>query len=119
MEKVAGIGGIFFKADDADALRRWYKEHLGVDVDLTYGYAQYDMTVWSIIKSSAKQFDPSTKPFMINYRVDDLDAMLDQLRRAGVAVEEKIDDSEYGRFGWAMDPEGNRIELWQPPKPKS
>jgi predicted enzyme related to lactoylglutathione lyase len=116
MEKITGIGGVFFKADDADALRRWYKENLGVDVDLTYGFAQYDMTVWSIEKSTTKHFDPSTKQFMLNYRVDNLDAMLDQLRRAGVKVDEKIDDSDFGRFGWAIDPEGNRIELWEPPK---
>jgi predicted enzyme related to lactoylglutathione lyase len=111
MEKVTGIGGIFFKADDADALRRWYRESLGVDVDPNYGGAQFGDTVWTIFKSSSKHFD---KPFMVNYRVSNLDAMLAQLRAAGAQVDDKIDDSEYGRFGWATDPEGNRIELWEP-----
>lgn len=118
MEKVTGIGGVFFKADDADALRRWYQEHLGIDVDPSYGGAQFGDTVWSISKSTTRYFDPSKKPFMINYRVRNLDAMLEQLRRAGAQVDEKSDDSEFGRFGWVMDPEGNRIELWEPkPKP--
>jgi predicted enzyme related to lactoylglutathione lyase len=116
MEKITGIGGIFFKADDAKALQAWYAEHLGVAVDPSYGGAMYDQTVWSIMKRESKYFEPSTAPFMINYRVSDLDAMLAQLRAAGVTVDEKVDDSDFGRFGWAMDPEGNRIELWQPPK---
>ena len=116
MEKIVGIGGIFFKADDADALRRWYQEHLGVEVDPSYGGAQYDMTVWSIMKASTKYFEPSQKQFMVNYRVNDLHAMLAQLRAAGAKVDEKVDESEFGKFGWVMDPEGNRIELWEPPK---
>src|SRR5882672_3115257 len=114
MERITGIGGIFFKAKDADTLRRWYEANLGVAVDPNYGGAMYDMTVWTIFKNDTRHFDPSTQPFMINYRVDNLDAMLAQLRAAGATVDEKIDDSDYGRFGWAMDPEGNRIELWQP-----
>jgi predicted enzyme related to lactoylglutathione lyase len=118
MEKITGIGGVFFKADDADALRKWYQENLGVDVDPNYGGAQYDMTVWTIMKASTKYFDPSPKPYMINYRVADLHAMLAQLRANGCTVDEKVDESDFGKFGWAMDPEGNRIELWEPPPAK-
>ena len=127
MEKVTGIGGIFFKANDAKALREWYRDHLGVPVDDSYGGASFEwfdeedpdaigMTIWSPFPSTTMYFDPSPAPFMINYRVRNLDAMLDQLRTAGVPVEERVEQSEYGRFGWAMDPEGNRIELWEPAK---
>ena len=124
MEKVNGIGGIFFKSDDAPALRDWYRDHLGIHVD-DYGGASFEwrekenpdvvaMTVWSPFPSTTKYFEPTRAPFMINYRVSDLDAMLAQLRSAGAVVEEKIEDTDYGRFGWATDPEGNRFELWQP-----
>jgi catechol 2,3-dioxygenase-like lactoylglutathione lyase family enzyme len=112
-QKVTGIGGVFFKSDDADALRRWYGENLGINVDPNWGGAQLGDTVWTIFKSSSKYFD---KPFMINYLVDDVEAMIAQLRAAGVRVEEKIDDTDFGRFGWAYDPEGNRLEFWQPKK---
>lgn len=115
MEKITGIGGIFFKANDADALCNWYREHLGIDADPKWRYAQIGDVVWSISPAASKQFD---KPCMINYRVADLEAMLAQLRSAGVTVDDKIDDNEFGRFGWAVDPEGNRIELWQPPTDK-
>jgi predicted enzyme related to lactoylglutathione lyase len=124
MEKVNGIGGIFFKADDAPALRDWYRDHLGIAVD-DYGGTSFEwrekenpdvvgMTVWSAFPSTTKYFEPTRAPFMINYRVSDLDAMLAQLRDAGAVVDEKIEDTDYGRFGWATDPEGNRFELWQP-----
>ena len=112
MEKITGIGGVFFKATDADALRRWYASNLGIDVDPNFGGAQFGDTVWTIFKSSSTYFH---KPFMVNYRVRDLAAMLAQLRDAGATVDEKIEESEFGRFGWATDPEGNRIELWEPP----
>lgn len=125
MEKVTGIGGIFFKSSDPKALSEWYKEHLGFDVSnwggatFTWGGEGDDakgMTLWTPFKADTKYFEPSTAPFMLNYRVRDLDAMLAQLRAAGVQVDEKVDDSEYGRFGWGMDPDGNRFELWQPPE---
>ena len=74
------------------------------------------MTVWSVFKDDTKYFDPSRAPFMINYRVDDLDALLETLRAEGVQIDPKREDFEYGRFAWIMDPEGNRIELWEPPK---
>lgn len=127
MEKVTGIGGIFFKATDAKALGAWYREHLGIAVDESYGGASFEWrehndpevvgsTVWSPFPETTKYFEPTKAPFMINYRVADLDAMLAQLRAAGATVDEKIDDSDYGRFGWATDPEGNRFELWQAKK---
>jgi predicted enzyme related to lactoylglutathione lyase len=124
MEKVIGIGGIFFKSDNATALGTWYRDHLGIPVDESYGGATFEfrekdseavaMTVWSPFPTTTKYFDPTRAPFMINYRVADLDAMLAQLRAAGVTVDEKVDDTDYGRFGWATDPDGNRFELWQP-----
>ncbi len=126
MNRVTGIGGIFFKAQNADVLRAWYAKHLGMPVE-SWGGLQFHWrrdedprsrgyTVWSVFDADTRYFDPSEKPFMINYRVDDLDAVLAALRSEGVTVEEKIEESEYGRFGWAMDPEGNRIELWEPPE---
>jgi len=75
-------------------------------------------TAWSVFPEETKHFEPGTKPFMINYRVDDLDGLLTQLRAEGVEVDAKIDESEFGKMGWAMDPEGNRIELWEPPSAK-
>ena len=111
MERITGIGGVFFKARDAGALRRWYSEKLGINVDPDWGGAQFGDTVWAVFKGSSDYFE---KPFMVNYRVDNLDAMLAQLRAAGVHVDDKIDVTEFGRFGWAVDPEGNRIELWEP-----
>jgi predicted enzyme related to lactoylglutathione lyase len=124
MEKVTGIGGIFFKASDSKSLGAWYRDHLGIPVDPLYGGATFEwrekeqpdnvgMTVWSAFASTTKYFEPSVAPFMINYIVDDLDAMLAQLRAAGATVDEKVDDNDFGRFGWATDPDGNRFELWQ------
>jgi predicted enzyme related to lactoylglutathione lyase len=125
MKRVTGIGGIFFKANDAPALQAWYKKHLGIDVQ-TWGGAAFTWTdgegkpyagttIWSIGSATSKQFAPSNSSFMINYRVDDLDALLKVLREEGCNVLEKADDSEYGKFGWVVDPEGNKVELWQPP----
>src|SRR6266568_233277 len=114
MEKVVGIGGGCFKDDDADALLRWYREKLGVESDPSYGGTMFEKTAWAIFPASTRYFRPSDKPYMVNYRVRNLDAMLSQLRAAGVDVDDKIEDTENGRFGWAMDPEGNRIELWEP-----
>jgi predicted enzyme related to lactoylglutathione lyase len=125
MEKVRGIGGVFFKSRDPDALRRWYQEHLGIAVESWGGarflWREHDpagdaCTVWSPFHAETDYFAPSTASFMINFRVDDLDAMLAQLRAAGVRVADKIEDGEFGRFGWAFDPEGNKLELWQPPR---
>jgi predicted enzyme related to lactoylglutathione lyase len=122
MENVTGIGGVFFKAKDPVALRRWYQENLGVSID-DYGGGMFQwggpkseegMTVWSVFEQESKYFEPTASPFMINYRVRDLDAMLAQLRGNGAQVDEKTDSQPYGKFGWARDCEGNRFELWQP-----
>ena len=120
MKRVVGIGGIFFKAQDPQRLRAWYQAHLGIDLqDLggtTFPWDRPDgMTVWSIFPESSDTFAPSTAPFMVNYRVEDLHAVLAALRSEGCEVDSKVDESEFGKFGWVMDPEGNRIELWQAP----
>jgi catechol 2,3-dioxygenase-like lactoylglutathione lyase family enzyme len=124
MKRVTGIGGIFFKATDAPKLRDWYKEHLGLEVT-DWGGAifnwrqaedpeQKGLTVWSIFPATSTYLDPSDKPFMINYRVENLDQLLAQLRSEGVVVEDKIVEEFNGRFAWIMDPDGNRVELWEP-----
>lgn len=126
--QVAGIGGVFFKARDPGALAAWYREHLGVPVAPGGTHAAFTvgpdggdaagtsvMTVWSPFPADTTYFGPGPAGWMINYRVADLDAMLAQLRAAGAWVSDEVQDGEYGRFGWAADPEGNRFELWQPP----
>lgn len=125
MKRVTGIGGIFFSANDPAALRAWYQRHLGIDVQVWGGTAfswaddegkpTGGTTVWSIGANDGKHFAPSKANFMINYRVDDLYGLLQALREEGCEVLDKVDDSEYGKFGWVIDPEGNKIELWQPP----
>jgi predicted enzyme related to lactoylglutathione lyase len=125
MKRVTGVGGIFFTAKDPVALRAWYGRHLGIDVQ-DWGGAAFSWTddagnpvsgatAWSISAEGSEAFAPSTRPFMVNYRVEDLDSLLQALRDEGCDVLENTDDSEYGKFGWVMDPEGNKIELWQPP----
>ena len=126
IKRVTGIGGIFFKAKNPDSLRAWYRQHLGIEVEAWGGFAfkwradeksdGNGTTVWSIFKADTKYFEPSNSTFMINYRVDNLDELLRVLREEGCSVDSKVDESEFGKFGWVMDPEGNRIELWQPPK---
>jgi len=118
-ERVTGVGGVFFRARDPKALAAWYAEHLGVEIDLSYGGASFagtdgTFTVWSPFPANTEYFGESGQAYMVNYRVTDLDAMLAQLRAAGVQVDAEIEDSESGRFGWAYDPEGTRFELWQP-----
>ena len=126
MKRVTGIGGVFFKAKDPEKLRQWYRTHLGIEAE-SWGAvfhwrddprADDAATAWSVFPEETKHFEPGTKPFMINYRVDDLDGLLTQLRAEGVEVDAKTDESEFGKMGWAMDPEGNRIELWEPPAAK-
>jgi predicted enzyme related to lactoylglutathione lyase len=120
MEKVLGVGGVFFKARDPKALAAWYREHLGVPVEAGQTYCPFassgagEQTAWSTFPADTKYFGPSPAPFMVNYRVRNLDAMLAQLRAAGISVEDKVEDYDFGRFGWATDPEGNRFELWEP-----
>ena len=118
VERVAGIGGVFFRAKDPERLRAWYAEHLGFDVADWGGEAltaqDGDVTVWSIFSARSEYFGNRKQQWMLNYRVRDLDAMLAQLRAAGVRVDEKTEEDENGRFAWATDPEGNRFELWEP-----
>lgn len=122
MERVRGIGGIFFRARDPAALALWYREQLGIPVEGGATYATLvsenagEATVWSAFPVDTDYFGPSSGDLMVNYRVGDLDAMLDQLRAAGAEVDERVEEYEYGRFGWAADPEGNRFELWEPPE---
>lgn len=125
MKRVTGIGGIFFQARDPAVLCAWYKTHLGIDVQdwggAAFVWADADgkpvqgTTIWSIGAANGEGFGPGKAPFMINYRVADLAALLQALRAEGCNVLEKTDDSEYGKFGWVIDPEGNKVELWQPP----
>jgi hypothetical protein len=125
MKRVTGIGGIFFKAMDAPALRAWSQRHLGIDVQDWGGTAfpwtdsagkpVDGMTIWSVAPASSDQFAPSSAPFMINYRVEDLHALVAALREEGCNVMDRVDDSEFGKFAWVIDPEGNKVELWQPP----
>lgn len=125
MRRVTGIGGIFFKTKDPKALAEWYRVHLGMDVEEWGGVAfrwvtddnpsGTGTTVWSPFQADTQYFAPSEASFMINYRVEDLDAVLAALREEGCAVDDKVEESEFGKFGWVMDPAGNRIELWQPP----
>ena len=114
MEKVAGIGGIFFRSKDPAALRQWYADNLGI-ANEEWGtmFEPTGQTVWSPFSAETDYFK-TPQAFMINYRVADLDAMLAQLRANGVAVDDEVMDESYGKFGWATDPEGNRFELWQP-----
>ena len=125
MKRVTGIGGIFIKARDPAALRDWYRRHLGMDIQdwggMTFHWHEAGAptadgaTVWSVFDQDSAYFAPSTAPFMVNYRVDDLHVLLAVLRAEGCKVDDKVEQSDYGKFGWVMDPEGNRIELWQPP----
>ncbi len=122
MERVIGIGGIFFKSPDPEALCAWYRTHLGMDIQAWGGIsfesqasAPPASTQWCVFDAGSSYFAPSTAAFMVNYRVRDLDALLAALRAEGCEVDPKTDASEFGKFGWVMDPDGNRIELWEPP----
>lgn len=125
MKRVTGIGGVFFKSRDPTSLAAWYQAHLGIDVQ-AWGGASFHWkgpdnpdgvgaTVWSPFAADTAYFAPSTAPFMINYRVADLHALLAVLRAEGVQVDDKVEESAYGKFGWVIDPEGNKLELWEPP----
>lgn len=122
MERVTGIGGIFFKARDINRTLQWYRDNLGISAEETY----YDFkwlgadtpelpgrTAWAVFESTSDYFGPSNQTFMINYRVASMDRMLEQLRGAGIEIL-KAEDYDYGKFAWINDPEGNRIELWEP-----
>ena len=123
MKRVTGIGGIFFKSPDPKALGTWYRDHLGLNVT-DWGGAIFQwgnsdnpagMTIWSLFAADTDKMAPSSAPFMINFRVADLDALLAALRAEGCNVLPETEDSEFGKFGWVIDPDGNKVELWQPP----
>jgi len=126
MKRVTGIGGIFFKSEDPKKLYDWYERHLGIkhqpDSGAMFQWRDAEdstkkgMTIWSIFPASTKYFNPSHSSFMLNYRVENLDELLKLLREEG--IDSKREDSDYGKFAWIMDPDGNRIELWEPPKEK-
>ncbi len=118
MARATGIGGVFFRAADPASLARWYVEMLGLPID-EQGYTVIrslggETLTWAAFPRDTDYFGPADQTAMINYRVDDLDGVLERLRAGGVAVDDHIEEHEYGRFGWAVDPEGNRFELWQP-----
>jgi predicted enzyme related to lactoylglutathione lyase len=123
MKKVTGIGGIFFKCKDPNKMREWYKTHLGLDAG-KYG-ANFEWrqaedptkkgsTQWSPFAETTKYFEPSTKDFMINYRVENLAHLVEQLKNEGVTIVDKMEDSDYGKFVHIIDAENNKVELWEP-----
>jgi predicted enzyme related to lactoylglutathione lyase len=124
MAKVTGIGGVFLKSKgDGKELAAWYQKHLGMKLE-DWGGAilkwpddkaeDEGLTVWHTASHDSKWFSPSASPFMINYRVDNLDELLEQLRSAGIEVVQGPESAENGKFAWIMDPDGNKVELWQP-----
>lgn len=123
MKKVTGIGGIFFKCKSPEKMKSWYQKHLGVNTHeygATFEWRNADDpskmggTEWSPFKDSTKYFDPSTKDFMINYRVADLISLVEELKKEGVTFVDEIESFEYGKFVHIIDLEGNKIELWEP-----
>jgi predicted enzyme related to lactoylglutathione lyase len=123
MKKVTGIGGVFFKCKDPKAVNEWYKTHLGFETT-PYGTSfewmdkdnpdKKGLTQWNPFPESTKYFEPSAKEFMINYRVENLEALIVQLKAEGVTIVDKMETYDYGKFVHIMDPEGNKIELWEP-----
>lgn len=121
--RVTGIGGIFFKCRDTEKTKEWYKNHLGLDTD-AYGTcfewrqgadpSKKGFTQWSPFHNDTDEFDPSAKEFMINYRVENLEALLSQLKNEGVTILNEVETYEYGKFVHILDPDGNKIELWEP-----
>lgn len=128
MRKVTGIGGIFFKCKDPGKMREWYQTHLGLNTDqygtnfdpISIGWrhatdpAQKGFTQWSPFSNSTTYFEPSKRDFMINYRVENLEALVEELKKEGVQIVDEIESFNYGKFIHILDPEGNKIELWEP-----
>jgi predicted enzyme related to lactoylglutathione lyase len=123
MKKVTGIGGIFFKSKDPKKMREWYKTHLGLnttDYGATFEWREDDnstkkgSTTWSPFPETSNYFEPSGKDFMINYRVENLEALVEELKKEGVTIVDKVEDSDYGKFVHILDAEGNKVELWEP-----
>jgi predicted enzyme related to lactoylglutathione lyase len=123
MKKVTGLGGVFFKCDDPKSMNDWYAKNLGLETSAygtTFDWRQDDdpskkgSTTWSTFPKDTKYFDPSAKPFMINYRVDNLAALVEELKKDNVTIVDEIAEYDYGKFVHILDPEGNIIELWEP-----
>jgi predicted enzyme related to lactoylglutathione lyase len=123
MKKVTGIGGIFFKCKDPKAINEWYKTHLGFDTSpygTSFEWRQSDdstkrgVTQWNPFAENTKYFEPSTKDFMINYRVENLETLVEELRKENVTIVDKIEVYDYGKFVHILDMEGNKIQLWEP-----
>lgn len=122
MKRVTSLGGIFFKCENPEQIREWYNKHLGINTD-AYGTSfewrksdkpdEKGYTAWSPFKADTKYFDPSPKEFMINYRVENLEELVKILKSEGVQVVDEIESFDYGKFVHIMDPEGNKIELWE------
>jgi predicted enzyme related to lactoylglutathione lyase len=123
MARVTGIGGVFFKSGDRTALAEWYRKYLGVNLE-SFGGAIFrwpddpaedkGLTVWHVADAASQWFAPSTASFMINYRVDNLDQLLEDLRGGGVQIVSGPESHENGKFAWILDPDGNKLELWEP-----
>lgn len=120
-KRVTGIGGLFFKSKDPQASKDWYKKHLGFNTDdygCTFWWKDKESndcsTQWSPFKNDTKYFQPSDKPFMFNYRVEDLEGLLKVLKSEGVTIVGDMETYDYGKFAWIMDNENNKIELWEP-----
>ena len=125
MARVTGVGGVFLRSADPKALGAWYAKHLGMNVEEWGGAilrwpddkANDDgVTVWNLTEQGGSWFEPSKSAFMINYRIDDMAGMVKQLAAAGIALLKGPDDAENGKFAWILDPEGNKVELWEPRK---
>ncbi len=123
MKKVTGIGGIFFKCKDPKKMTEWYKTHLGLntnDYGATFEWREETdstkkgSTTWSPFAETTKYFEPSTRDFMINYRVDNLEILVEELKKEGVTIVDKIESYDYGKFVHIIDMEGNKVELWEP-----
>lgn len=123
MKRVTGLGGFFLKCKNTEEMYQWYEKHLGVT--RAYGTVSFEWrdvdepektgsTAWALFPEDTQYFDPSRSPFMMNFRVENLEQLLQALRAEGVQVHDKVESYEFGKFGWIMDPEGNRIELWEP-----
>jgi predicted enzyme related to lactoylglutathione lyase len=123
MKKVTGIGGVFFKAQDPEKIKQWYKDHLGIDAGAygaTFEWREEDdpekkgATAWNPFADKTKYFEPSAKEFMINYRVENIETLVEELKKEGVTILDDIATYDYGKFVHIMDIEGNKIELWEP-----
>lgn len=128
MKRVTGLGGIFFKSADPKKSMEWYQKHLGIHMDGTYGTSfswrsghdpdKKGFTVWSPMGQTTRYFDPSSQPFMLNFRVENLVELLAELKKEGIEQVGEMEEFEYGKFCWIMDPDGVKIELWEPNDPE-